>query len=147
MVIRSSRQQCPSVLHDFKEQRRVVRHIRDEARPRGLVELHPPHEHLCHGLLEESDKTQQLEEEGAFGYKGLHLDLKLLPNRQELPEYRRFRDLRFEVQLRTIVQDAWSALDHKIKYKKNIPHVLKRRINRLAAIFELADQEFLAHQG
>ncbi|GCE65652.1 hypothetical protein OMCYN_01598 [cyanobiont of Ornithocercus magnificus] len=34
-------------------------------------------------------------------------------------------------------------LDHKIKYKKKIPHKLKRRINCLAALFELADQEFL----
>jgi len=41
------------------------------------------------------------------------------------------------------VQDAWSSIDHKIKYKKNIPHNLKRRINRLAALFELADQEFV----
>jgi putative GTP pyrophosphokinase len=95
-------------------------------------------------VLEESDKTQVVEsQEGVFGYKGLHLDLKLLANRRDLPEYRRFRDLRFEVQLRTIVQDAWSVLDHKIKYKTKIPHELKRRINRLAALFELADQEFL----
>lgn len=95
-------------------------------------------------ILDESDKTQAVEgQEGVFGYKGLHLDLKLLPNRRDLPEYQRFRDLRFEVQLRTTVQDAWSVLDHKIKYKKKIPHELKRRINRLAALFELADQEFL----
>jgi ppGpp synthetase/RelA/SpoT-type nucleotidyltranferase len=95
-------------------------------------------------ILEESDKTQAVEsQEGVFGYKGLHLDLKLLANRRDLPEYLRFSDLQFEVQLRTIVQDAWSVLDHKIKYKKKIPHELKRRINRLAALFELADQEFL----
>ena len=95
-------------------------------------------------IIDETDKIQAIEtQEGVFGYKGLHLDLKLLANRRALPEYRRFQDLRFEVQLRTIVQDAWSVLDHKIKYKKNIPLVLKRRINRLAALFELADQEFL----
>jgi hypothetical protein len=33
-------------------------------------------------------------------------------------------------------------LDHKIKYKKSIPNRLKRRINTLAALFELADREF-----
>lgn len=97
-------------------------------------------------ILEITDKSQAFEmEERLFGYKGLHLDLKLSKNRRELPEYSRFCNLRFEVQLRTIIQDAWSLLDHKIKYKKNIPHELKlkRRINRLAALFELADQEFL----
>ena len=49
---------------------------------------------------------------------------------------------RFELQIRTVVQDSWSTLDHKIKYKKSIPAALKRRINTLAALFELADREF-----
>lgn len=40
------------------------------------------------------------------------------------------------------MQDSWSVLDHKIKYKKAIPIQLKRRINTLAALFELADREF-----
>ncbi len=44
--------------------------------------------------------------------------------------------------MRTIIQDAWSVLDHKIKYKKSIPAELKRRINVLSALFELADREF-----
>jgi hypothetical protein len=35
------------------------------------------------------------------------------------------------------------VLDHKIKYKKSIPGQLKRRINVLSALFELADREFL----
>jgi len=95
-------------------------------------------------IVDETDKTKDLEtHDDTFGYKGLHLDLKLKGERLTLPEYRRFKDYQFEVQIRTIVQDAWSVIDHKIKYKKNIPHNLKRRINRLAALFELADQEFL----
>ena len=48
----------------------------------------------------------------------------------------------FELQIRTIIQDSWSVLDHKIKYKKSIPGQLKRRINVLSALFELADREF-----
>lgn len=95
-------------------------------------------------VVEETDKTQALEtHDDTFGYKGLHLDLRLKGERLALPEYRKFKDYQFEVQIRTIVQDAWSVIDHKIKYKKNIPHNLRRRINRLAALFELADQEFL----
>jgi hypothetical protein len=46
------------------------------------------------------------------------------------------------VQIRSLIQDAWSVLDHKIKYKKSIPNDLKRRINVLSALFELADREF-----
>lgn len=60
-----------------------------------------------------------------------------------MPEYEQIKDFQFEVQIRTIVQDAWSVIDHKINYKRNISDKkLKRRILRLAALFELADQEF-----
>lgn len=94
-------------------------------------------------VLDETNKISQVEStEDSFGYKGLHLDLKLGNSRKELPEYKAFVDFNFEIQIRTIIQDAWSVLDHKIKYKKIIPNFLKRRINTLAALFELADREF-----
>lgn len=94
-------------------------------------------------VIDITDKIAQIENtENSFGYKGLHLDLKLNEKRKELPEYSQFVDLGFEVQIRTIIQDSWSVLDHKIKYKKSIPINLKRRINSLAALFEVADREF-----
>lgn len=94
-------------------------------------------------VVDVTDKISTIENtEGSFGYKGLHFDLKLKDPRLALPEYRSYAALQFEVQVRTIVQDSWSVLDHKIKYKKSIPNRLKRRINTLAALFELADREF-----
>lgn len=94
-------------------------------------------------VIDVTDKISQVEStEGSFGYKGLHLDLKLGEERREMPEYKAFVDFNFEIQIRTIIQDSWSVLDHKIKYKKSIPNRLKRRINTLAALFELADREF-----
>lgn len=94
-------------------------------------------------VLDKTDKIAQIENtEGSFGYKGLHLDLQLNESRKELPEYSAYSEFRFEIQIRTIIQDSWSVLDHKIKYKKSIPVGLKRRINTLAALFELADREF-----
>jgi len=94
-------------------------------------------------VIDKTDKIAQLEDtEGSFGYKGLHLDLRLNATRKALPEYFKYSDFRFEIQIRTIIQDSWSVLDHKIKYKKSIPTRLKRRINTLAALFELADREF-----
>jgi putative GTP pyrophosphokinase len=95
------------------------------------------------GVISVTDKIATIENtEDSFGYKGLHYDVRLKNPRLELPEYGDYADLRFEVQVRTIVQDSWSVLDHKIKYKKSIPGALKRRINTLAALFELADREF-----
>jgi putative GTP pyrophosphokinase len=94
-------------------------------------------------VIDVTDKISQVEStEGSFGYKGLHLDLKLGEKRRVMPEYKAFVDFNFEIQIRTIIQDSWSVLDHKIKYKKSIPNRLKRRINTLAALFELADREF-----
>lgn len=94
-------------------------------------------------VIEVTDKISAMEaREDSFGYKGLHVDLKLKSPRVGMKEYKRYSDLRFEVQIRTIIQDAWSVLDHKIKYKKSIPISMKRRINTLAALFELADREF-----
>lgn len=95
-------------------------------------------------VIEITDKIATMEStEGLFGYKGLHLDVRLDDKRRELPEYLGHAGRRFELQIRTIIQDSWSVLDHKIKYKKSIPNQLKRRINTLAALFELADHEFL----
>lgn len=94
-------------------------------------------------VIDETNKISQVEStEASFGYKGLHLDLKLGHARRNMPEYKAFVDFNFEIQIRTIIQDSWSVLDHKIKYKKSIPTFLKRRINTLAALFELADREF-----
>ncbi len=96
-------------------------------------------------VLGVTDKTAQMEQTAdAFGYKGLHLDLRLSESRRELKEYAAYANFPFELQIRTVVQDSWSILDHKIKYKKSIPNGLKRRINTLAALFELADREFRA---
>ncbi|VVS94163.1 GTP pyrophosphokinase [Desulfoluna spongiiphila] len=94
-------------------------------------------------VIDVTDKIAELEStEDSFGYKGLHVDLRLNEDRRNLPEYKPYSEFNFEIQIRTIIQDSWSALDHKIKYKKSIPQHLKRRINVLSALFELADSEF-----
>ncbi len=93
--------------------------------------------------IDVTDKISAVEStEDSFGYKGLHLDLALNDELAAQPRYRPCTDLIFEVQIRSLIQDAWSVLDHKIKYKKSIPNDLRRRINVLSALFELADREF-----
>lgn len=94
-------------------------------------------------LIQVTDKIAAVEStEDSFGYKGLHLDLSLKPEMADQPKLKPFAGFIFEVQIRSLIQDAWSVLDHKIKYKKSIPNDLKRRINVLSALFELADREF-----
>lgn len=94
-------------------------------------------------ILDVTDKIAAVEStEDSFGYKGLHMDLSLNDEMASLPKYQSYADCAFEVQIRSLIQDAWSVLDHKIKYKRSIPIDLKRRINVLSALFELADREF-----
>jgi len=91
-----------------------------------------------------TNKNIQLEKtENKFGYRSLHLDLALKKADNKDTEEGKYYKVHFELQIRTLIQDAWSELDHKIKYKKSIPLGLKRRINRLSALFELADEEFI----
>ncbi|MFT5699628.1 MAG: putative GTP pyrophosphokinase [Desulforhopalus sp.] len=104
-----------------------------------LSEMLQQHFHI----LEITDRISSVEStEDSFGYKGFHMDLALGANMASQAKYQQYADLSFEVQIRTVIQDAWSMLDHKIKYKKAIPNNLKRRINILSALFELADREF-----
>lgn len=94
-------------------------------------------------VLDVTDKVSAVEAtESAFGYKGLHMDLRCKAATSDMAGQALLPDFSFELQIRTLIQDAWSVLDHKIKYKKAVPGPLKRRINVLAALFELADREF-----
>lgn len=93
--------------------------------------------------LDITNKTLQLlEKKDSFGYKGVHLDLKLNKERRTFKEYLHISQFQFEVQVRSIVQDAWSEVDHKLKYKKSLSEKLQRRVINLAALFEMADREF-----
>ena len=62
-------------------------------------------------VIDKTDKIAEIENtEGSFGYKGLHLDLRLNATREAMPEYIKYSEFRFEIQIRTIIQDSWSVL-------------------------------------
>lgn len=81
-----------------------------------------------------------------FGYVSLHYILQLNDSRSGLTETKKFKDLKFEVQIRTILQHAWAEIEHDFGYKSvnDVPKTIRRRFSRLAGLFELADDEFMA---
>jgi putative GTP pyrophosphokinase len=79
-----------------------------------------------------------------FGYASVHYVVQLSESRAELPEYRPFADIKFEVQIRSILQHAWAEIEHDLGYKAEaVPRAVKRRFSRLAGMLELADDEFV----
>lgn len=80
-----------------------------------------------------------------FGYLSLHYVVKLNPARSKLLEYSEFRDLKFEIQIRSILQHTWAEIEHDIGYKSNreIPRQVRRKFSQLAGLLELADSQFI----
>ncbi len=82
-----------------------------------------------------------------FGYRSLHYICHAPPELlDEHGQGEELRGLRFEIQVRTILQHAWAEIEHDMGYKSSteLPAVLRRRFSRLAGLLELADEEFVA---
>ncbi len=78
-----------------------------------------------------------------FGYRSDHYVVKVNAQRCKFPEWTRFAGDRIEIQVRTVMQHAWAAVDHQIRYKQDdLPRELQRRLSRLSAVLEEADEQF-----
>jgi len=80
-----------------------------------------------------------------FGYRSLHYVATLNNKRLMLPEYEKFEHIKFEIQIRSILQHSWAEIEHDIGYKgeSEIPQEAKRTFYRIAALLEQADIEFV----
>jgi len=89
------------------------------------------------------NKSEDLEVD-RFGYLSVHYVFSLDESRAKLPEYSGLRNIRGEIQIRTVLQHAWAAIDHKLRYKsdKDIPTKHKRHLYRISALLEAADESF-----
>ncbi len=89
------------------------------------------------------DKVAALGEEDAFGYMSIHLDIKL---KDEYcgPRYDHLKDLNCEIQIRTLLMDAWANVSHHLDYKgkSSIPNDLQRDFHALSGLFYVADKHF-----
>lgn len=60
------------------------------------------------------------------------------------PRYNGIIDLKCEIQIRTILQDAWAIIDHQLvyKYEETTPERLRRDLNNVASLLEIAQGIF-----
>ena len=89
------------------------------------------------------DKRKVLEAD-RFGYQSLHYVVSISSERCNLVEYRRYAGIRFEIQIRSILQHAWAEIEHDLGYKSSlgVPREIRRRFARVAGLLEVADSEF-----
>jgi ppGpp synthetase/RelA/SpoT-type nucleotidyltranferase len=83
-------------------------------------------------------------ESDKFGYLSYHLVCTISTNRLSLPEYIPYKNIKFEIQVRSILQHAWAEIEHDIGYKSSIdiPKEIKRKFSRIAGLLETADENF-----
>lgn len=93
-------------------------------------------------IIEKADKAKE-QEEDRFGYNALHYVVKL-GKTYSGARYDDLKTLSCEIQVRTILQDAWAIVNHHLSYKQesDVPPPLKRKLSSLSALFETADDQF-----
>lgn len=94
---------------------------------------------------EDDDKTSSQRRNGQIGYAGRHLTLEV-PADNIPVGCQAFIGQRFEVQIRTVLQHAWAAFEHDIRYKSlaEANAEVDRAFTMASTLIELADAQFSA---
>jgi hypothetical protein len=89
------------------------------------------------------DKVEGDVDLSTFGYTSRHFDVRIPPTHQG-PRYNEIRGINCEVQVRTLLMDAWANVSHVLAYKgeASIPAELRRDFHALSGLFFVADKHF-----
>jgi putative GTP pyrophosphokinase len=79
-----------------------------------------------------------------IGYRSTHFVCTLGQSRRGLLEYGALSELKFEIQVRTVLQHAWAELAHDRSFKlgSGLPTKIQRKLNLYSAMLELVDGAF-----
>lgn len=95
---------------------------------------------------EENSEDKRIKEFDRFGYLSYHQVVYLNDTRSKCAEYKRFKKIKFEIQIRTLLQHAWAEIEHELGYKAKrnlLPSRIKRHLSMLSATLELVDKGFV----
>lgn len=83
-----------------------------------------------------------------FNSKMVQYLTSLKANRQSMIEYRRTANIQFQIQICSMLQDAWVGIEKELGYENGAyPENLKRDLYRVSALLEMADLEFMKIRG
>jgi len=93
---------------------------------------------------ERSEDKSDLLDADKMGYKSIHYIAELSSDKITATELEGFAGVKFEIQIRSILQHAWAEIEHdrNYKFKGKLPKYLQRRFYALAGMLEIADREF-----
>ncbi len=95
-------------------------------------------------IIAESAVDKKKSRMESFSYKHVQYLVRLKANRRELTEYKRQGDKKFEIQICSMLQDAWAGIEKELGYDSSaFPEEGKRDLYRVGALLEMADLEFL----
>ncbi|MEV0550306.1 hypothetical protein AB0H98_26135 [Nocardia salmonicida] len=79
----------------------------------------------------------------SFRYRSVHYECTIKLDNQG-PYYDKVKGLTFEIQVRTILQDAWAVVEHTLGYKnqRSLPDEVERDFGALMGLFHVADKMF-----
>jgi len=79
-----------------------------------------------------------------LGYLSVHKIVSLSDERAKLSEWSNYKEHISEIQVRSVLQHAWSVISHSLLYKResDVPYQIRRKLLRLSGLLELADEEF-----
>ena len=90
------------------------------------------------GVVEKRENTKEV------GYRSVHYIVLVSEDRLKLPEYEKFKGLKFEIQIRTILEHAWAEIEHDRNYKSEseLPADLQQGFSQLSKDLQSADERF-----
>jgi putative GTP pyrophosphokinase len=100
---------------------------------------------VIHDLYEPLSEEDTIDggEPSSFGYMSVHYIVRLKEHHAG-PRYDHLQGLKLEIQVRTIVTDAWDSISRYLDYagESSIPSALRRDFFALSGLFYVADKHF-----
>lgn len=100
---------------------------------------------LIRGLFEVHEKVDKSASLGfdKMGYQGTHYIVTLRPNHHGA-QYNGLAELKSEIQVRTILQDAWAQISYSLDYKSeaSVPERERRELYNVSSLLEVSQNIF-----